>query len=379
MNLNLRTFSQMIEDMGAALQGSATALIDISVGSVARALFEANASIGLWMQWLILQVLQTTRAATSTGPDLDSWMADFGLQRLPATQSTGSVTFSRFSSALPANIPVGTSVKTSDGSVSFSVVENTAASTWNAVVSAYELPAGVSSADVTVMCAVAGTVGNVMAGTIATIASSLPGVDQVTNASPFTDALDAESDQALRTRFHGYLAGLSRATLSSVTNAVANVQQGLSVRLQENTATDGSPRPGTFTVTIDDGSGYPPSSLLANVATAIEAVRPIGTMFSVVPPQVVSVTVACNVTLSVSASPAASTSDAVSLGIANYLNGLPIGRTASITRIAQCIYKAVPTVENVSGILLNGSTSDIVPAAMSVIKAGNVVVNVNAG
>src|SRR5471030_63915 len=108
MNLRLKAFSQLIEDMGAALQSSATNLIDVSVGSVVRAIFEANASVVLWLQWLILQVLQTTRAATSTGIDLDSWMSDFGLARLPAISSSGIVTFSRFASNLPATIPVAT-------------------------------------------------------------------------------------------------------------------------------------------------------------------------------------------------------------------------------------------------------------------------------
>src|ERR1700722_5978208 len=126
MNLNLKAFSQLVEDMGAALQSSASNLIDVSVGSVVRAIFEANASVVLWIQWLILQVLQTTRASTSTGSDLDSWMLDFGLSRLPAVPSTGIVTFSRFAPNLAATIPVGSIVKTSDGSLSFSVTADDA-------------------------------------------------------------------------------------------------------------------------------------------------------------------------------------------------------------------------------------------------------------
>src|ERR1700722_16790370 len=111
MNLNLKAFSQLVEDMGAALQSSASTLIDVSVGSVVRAIFEANASVVLWLQWLVLQVLQTTRASTSIGGDLDTWMADFGLTRLPAVAATGIVTLSRFTPTLAATIPIGTSFK----------------------------------------------------------------------------------------------------------------------------------------------------------------------------------------------------------------------------------------------------------------------------
>ena len=58
MQLSLKTFSQLIEDMGAALQGSATSLVDVSVGSVIRAIFEANASVG-------------SLAAMARAPDLE--------------------------------------------------------------------------------------------------------------------------------------------------------------------------------------------------------------------------------------------------------------------------------------------------------------------
>src|SRR3978361_401119 len=94
MNLNLKAFSQLVEDMGAALQSSASNLIDVSVGSIVRAIFEANASVVLWLQWLIIRVLQSTRASTSSGPDLDSWMLDFGSTRLPAIPATVDTTFS---------------------------------------------------------------------------------------------------------------------------------------------------------------------------------------------------------------------------------------------------------------------------------------------
>ena len=107
MQLQLQTFSRLVSAAAAAVQGSAKQLIDLTVGSTLRALLEASASVGLWMQWLILQVMQMTRAATSTGADLDSWVADFGVTRLPAVATTGSVTFSRFTPTNSALVPLG--------------------------------------------------------------------------------------------------------------------------------------------------------------------------------------------------------------------------------------------------------------------------------
>ena len=79
MQLPLQDFTTLVRNQAAAVAASARTLIDLSVGSVLRAALEANASVGLWMQWLIVEVLATTRAATSQGADLDSWVADFRL------------------------------------------------------------------------------------------------------------------------------------------------------------------------------------------------------------------------------------------------------------------------------------------------------------
>ena len=282
MNLSLKGFTQLVEDMSAALQSSATALVDVSVGSVIRAIFEANASVVLWLQWLVLQVLQTTRASTSTGADLDSWMADFGLSRLPASASTGIVTFSRFSPNLAATIPVGSIVKTSDGLLSFAVAQEDTLSTWQPAVSAYVIPGGVISIDLPVICTTSGAAGNVLAGTINVIAASLPGTDLVNNAGPLINGADAETDQEFRDRFQGYLASRSRATLGAIQNAIAGVRQGLNVAIQQNTGLGGAPQIGAFLVIVDDGTGYPAADLLANIAAAVDAVRPIGTTFAVV-------------------------------------------------------------------------------------------------
>jgi hypothetical protein len=378
MNLSLKGFTQLIQDMSAALQSSATTLVDVSVGSVVRAIFEANASVVLWLQWLVLQVLQTTRASTSTGSDLDSWMADFGLSRLAAVPSNGIVTFSRFVSNLAATIPVGSLVKTADGSLSFSVTEDDTLSIWQPASSGYVIPSGVASAAVPITCTTPGSIGNVLAGTINVIATALPGIDQVNNVDPLSDGADAETDQSFRSRFQGFLASQSRATLGAVQNAIGSVQQGLDFIVEQNTGIGGTPQVGAFLVVVDDGSGYPSTALLSNVATAVDAVRPIGTTFAVVAPQVLTVNVSLTAAF-------ASTGDAT-LGIPNiqnyvatYLNSLPIGSTASITRVAQNAYLTGPSLINITSIELNGGAVDVVPAALTVIKAGQVVVTTNGG
>jgi uncharacterized phage protein gp47/JayE len=376
MNLNLKAFSQLVEDMGAALQSSASSLVDVSVGSVIRAIFEANASVVLWLQWLILQVLQTTRASTSNGADLDTWMLDFGQSRLPALASTGMVTFSRYVTSLSASVPVGTTIKTTDGLLTFSVTADQTLSIWVASASSYVLPSGVGSADLPVVCTVGGSAGNVLAGTVTVISASLPGIDQVNNVNPLTNGADPESDTALRNRFQSFLASRSRATLVAVQNAIANVQQGLNVAISENTASDGTVQVGAFLVIVDDGTGYPASTLIANVAAAVDLVRPIGTSFAVLPPQVLTVGVSLTAILS-SLATASLCALSIQDYVANYLNTLPIGVGASVTRVAQNAYFGGSQIVNITAVLLNGLPADVAVPSGTVIKAGSIVVTTN--
>ena len=71
MALTTKDFSTIVSDMVTAIQGAAAVLVDLTIGSILRATVEANAAVVLWLQGLILQLLATTRAATSNATDLD--------------------------------------------------------------------------------------------------------------------------------------------------------------------------------------------------------------------------------------------------------------------------------------------------------------------
>jgi uncharacterized phage protein gp47/JayE len=374
MQLRLRTFNTLVESMAVAVQASATQLLDLTVGSTLRAVLEANASVGLWMQWLILLVLRTTRAATSTGEDLDSWMADLTLTRLPAVNATGVVTFSRITPTLAALVPVGTLVRSADGTQTFSVLGDAANPAWSGTSNGYAVASGLASLDLPVAALVPGTAGNVQAGTIALLASAVPGIDSVYNASAFLNGLDAESDQAFRSRFRNFIASRSRATPAAVAYAITSIQQGLNYSIQENTDPTGQPSLGQFVVTIDDGSGSPSSALLSTVQAAIEAVRPIGSLFSVHPPYVVAADVSMLITVA-SGTVKAPIQAMVGNALRDYINSLPIGSGLALTKLAQIAYSANPSVINVSALLINSASDDLPAVPTSVIKTGTVAVN----
>ena len=374
MQLSLQTFLTLVQGMAATVQAAASQILDLTVGSTMRALLEASASVALWMQWLILLVLQMTRAATSSGADLDSWMADFSLTRLPASPASGTVTFSRYNTGATALVPVGTLVKTIDGSQTFAVAADSSVSGWNQQLNGYVLGIGVASLDAPVIAQTPGSVGNVLANTITVLAAALAGIDYVTNAVAFVNGVDAESDAAFRLRFQNFLASCSRATIASVEYAIGTVQQGLSYVIQENENPLGQFQLGNFVVFIDDGSGYPSNSLLSAVQQAINDVRPVGSTFAVFPPTVTQVDVSLSV-VAVNGINIASVAPQIVAAIQDYINALPVGASLPASRVIQVAYDTSPNVANVTNVLLNNQASDIAISPSGVAMAGAIVVS----
>lgn len=379
--LPLQTFTALVQQFAAVAQGAATALLDFTVGSISRALAEGCASIALWLQWIAVQILQMTRAATSQGSALDSWMADFSLTRLPAVAATGPVAFSRFTPSSSALVPVRAQVKTADGSRIFAVVVDTTNSLWSAAQNGFLIPAGTVSGTCTVQDVTTdasgalsvGAAGNIAAGTISLLASAIPGIDTVTNPVAFTNGINAESDAAFRARFANYIQTRSLATDGAVAYAIQSVQSSLQFTIQENEA-GGSYQPGNFVVTVDDGSGNPPSSLLSAVYTAINAVRPVGSTFSVQGPG----DLVGNIAFTLTTNPTSNKPNLIgpiTTAIDAYIDTLPVGATLAFTRLAAVIYGVDPSIVNVTSLEINGGTADIVPTQSQVVKAGTVVIS----
>lgn len=373
MLLPLNGFSALVQQMSAAVQGGAQQLIDLSVGSVLRALLEASASVALWMQWLILQVLSVTRAATSNGADLDTWMADYSLLRLPGAQANGIVTFARYTIGLGTFIPVGTVVRTIDGTQSFAVVASASSVAVNGM-TGYSLPAQLAAIDVPVQAVLAGSAGNVLAGAIGVLNAAIPGVDTVSNAAACAGGFDQESDASFRSRFQAYINSRSLATALALSNAIQAVQQGLRFSIVENQDGSGNAMPGHFVVAVDDGTGVPPAVLLSNVQQAVEQVRPLGSTYAVTPPVVVSATVQMSLETSNPLTKPAVAS-AVQQAVLAWIAGLPMGGTLAVSKIDALAHGADPSVVSVMGSTINGLAADLSAPVNGVIIARSITVN----
>ncbi|MDE1896273.1 MAG: baseplate J/gp47 family protein [Rhodospirillales bacterium] len=374
MKLSLQNFSTLVEGMAASVQGAATTLLDLTVGSVLRAILEANASLALWLQWLIVQVLSTTRLATSSGADCDSFGADFGFARLPAVTASGQVVFSRFTPSLQALIPVGSLISTATNTQSFLIIADPTNPAYSAAQNGYVLAANIASVNVPVVAATAGAAGNVQPGAISLLSSAIAGVDTVSNMAALTGGLDAESDTAFKARFGTYLAGLSKATNTAIGNAISAIMQGLSYSVVENVDQAGDAQMGHFVVTVDDGTGDPSANLLATVQQAVDAIRPVGTSFAVQGPVVTLANISMTLMTDAPADHAQAVA-AVATAIEAYVGALPVGGALSYTRLAQLAYDGASTVTNISGLLLNGATADLNPGSFGAVRAGVITVS----
>ena len=370
MQLQLQDFTTLVRNMAATIQGGAKVALDLTTGSVLRAILEANASVALWLQWLAVQILATTRAATSSGPDLDTWVADFGLARLPGQAAATTVTFFRYTPGIAATIPIGAQIKTGDTSVTFTVIADPTNPAYNSA--GYSLPALASQLTVPAQAATPGLSGNVGAGAISLLSTAMPGIDTVTNSAGAAGGMDAESDDALRARFGNFIDSRARATPAAIAFAIQSLQQGLDHVLTENADPSGTFRPGYFTVTVDDGSGYPPSTTLASVAAALEAIRPVGTQLAVQPPTVFPANI--TLTLTTAGTTQATAQTAVAAAITAYVSSLPIGAALPLSRLAALAYAAHPSVTNVANAGINGA-GDLVPPPTGIIRPGTVTVS----
>lgn len=357
----------------AAVQSAASAIVDSSEGSITLAIGQAVSGAALWLQAQIAQVLSLTRASTSTGTDLDSWMADWFFERLPAVAATTNETFTRFTPTGPASVGVGALVSTGPGGQQYIVTADPTNAAYNATLQAYVIADSVASVTVPIAATVAGSAANVLANTITSFVQPIVGFDTCTNAQPVTNGIDAESDASFQARFQQYIQGLRRGTVAAIRAAVLSVQQGLTCVPLENVDPDGTVDDGFVTVIVDDGTGSPPLALQTACGLQVDAVRAAGIRFAVIGPTVLSVTIALTV-VSADTSKHAADTLAAENAILNYVNALLAGATLVWSRLYQLAFDSSPNITSVTGITINSDVLDIVPTSTQVIKTTSVSV-----
>jgi uncharacterized phage protein gp47/JayE len=359
MTVETQTYDELVSNQITAIQAQ-NGQIQFPVGSVELAIVQANAGLGLWMQAIVLQLLAQTRAASCVGTQLDSFFNQFNFYRNLANTSSGQVIFSRNTSTNQALVPVGSLVQTQAPSIQFSVYADDTNSNYNPTLMAYVLAPTISSISIPVVCTKTGIIGNVNAGAIIQIASPIVGIDAVNNPSPLTNGYAQESDSSYLSRFVPYINSLSLGTILALETAITNGTPQIFYNILPNKNISDLSDPGFVTIIIDDGSGSPPTSLINLISQKIGATIAAGITYGVYPVSVLT----ANFTFTLTLDSSYIQSDIITLiqnNIGIYISSLEIGQTVVITKIYQIIYNSSAAVLDVTGLLINGISSDLVP------------------
>ena len=403
--LTLQQIQQAITTGYNAQAESTGALVaDTGPGSSLGPAFNSVAFAIFQQQQQILYVATISRLNTipanvngTPNPDVDSFVAPFGFTRLGASAASGTVTFSTPSAvATQIVIPVGAIVQT-PGGLQFIVVAG--GSNYNASLNGYPITIGNSSVNVSVQCLTTGNLGNVQAGQITQLYGGISGtqvptpVNAVTNVAAFTNAVNFESDAALKARFTaGISTGRNSGTSFGVVAAALGTYPGLLVSYGDRINADGSTHNAYFTlvVAISGQGSTVSSSITGNVVAALEGgpfgipppARPAGISYQVIAPTnsttitgSASLTLVngSNPTVVIAAAQSAINSYISGIGLVPYVTPTNVSlllTLASYTKVAAILW-GIPGIANVDNLVINGGTSDITAPFAQILVPGS--------
>lgn len=377
MPLPIRTDKELLSSQVTAMQSAAGSILDFSVGSDYRAIIESNMGNSLWLQALISSLLSVTRLLTCSGVDVDTFVGDFGLKRRPGTSSFGLATFSRNTTGTVVYIPVGTKVLSRVNGITYSVQKDTTNTNWDIVHESYVLNLSIYAIDVPIKADSVGVITNCLANQITTISGVLPGVDAVTNAQPFVNGTNQQSDQSLKDEFILYLASLSRAVKQAIQYAVSIVPGVVRYKVVENKTILGATQLGFFYVVIDDGSGAASSDLLGNVSVSVEAYRGLTIQYAVYDPVPFPISITAHV-FNENLNDETEIHDKVVAALENYITAQKFDALFAYSRVPSIIYGADNRITDVTSYTLNGGILDIQLTGREIMTVGTINIIMNA-
>lgn len=293
--------------------------------------------------------------ATMYGAYLDLRASEWGLERKPATQATGTLTLMGTAGVV---IPAGTRFRTKSG-IEFELVTDAgidAGGTGTGGIRAVE----------------AGTTGNVMAGAITEIPVAIQGLQSVMNNEATTGGVDIESDDVLRERL---LERMSRpATSGNIyhyiqwAKAVPGVGDARVVPIWNG--------PGTVKVILLDNNRQPASAeLVAEVVSYIEAERPIGATVTVVSATGVDISITATIEYDAGLYTLEEITTEVEQAITAHLAQVAFRQGYVSYAKLGAVLMGIDGLTDYSGLLVNGGTANIVLADDEVPILGEVILN----
>jgi uncharacterized phage protein gp47/JayE len=261
MSFDRKSAESIVNDMVAWMRGCTTKITDFRVGSKTRTILEAVAIV---IEERTDKIFRSIRELIET-----NIYSIFSFDRIPATYATGTVTFSRVDVADQNYVILAGTMLLSQ------------ASQYNAPLKYYVstdaiIAVGTTSVDVGVVCATAGTIGNVASGSLNMFVQKPTGIDAVNNSLDFITGSEEETSEAQKARFQEFLQAQSRGVLQSIEYGarLANVVDTGTGLITEKVvlataSEDLVNKPAQVDLHIWNGSGVASANLLASVTKTL--------------------------------------------------------------------------------------------------------------
>jgi uncharacterized phage protein gp47/JayE len=371
MALPTQTFSQFVTSMQNAILTNTQKITNLASGSIMQATIQAVSGVLIALQLLIVHVFNSNRLASSTGTDVDSFLNDYGLKRPQATFAKTTLVLTRATTGIELDVAMNSVVQTPGSGIQFSPALDYNQASFDPVRGFYYFTPSQATISITIEALVAGTSGNVAAGTLTQIVAGFSGVNSVTNPAAVTNAQDAASDPVAKALFPSYIAGLPSACVDAWENAIKSQGQNVTYQLIEYLTFSGAAFVSGVTVVVDDGSGNASTPFLNGVYAAVDAIRAAGVQFAVYKPTNVTINIDVRISVASGASLLAAQAN-VTAALHAYINTLGVGVNATYVDIANVI-QGVSGVFSYTMLTVNGGTTDVTILQTQLAQIGTVL------
>lgn len=350
MGLTMKSFQDILKGMVDWTAQNSSKLIDFSVGSVIRTLYEAVATE---IEELYFRMYQNFQWAIE-----NSIYESFGFSKLPATEAYGDLKLT-FTGELPValEIPEGTRFMAS-------LPNNT--TLYYETRQDYIIPMGSSEAVIRVYCTVPGTIGNVAANTITRMVNPIQYVSTVTNEQRFITGKDEETDSARRARFANYVQTRSRGTKKALEYGVLEIPQVSGVYVDDSQI-------GIVRIYAHDAAGDLPDDVKNQIIQNIENYRPAGIPVIVLPTVKILQDVEVNLELDTLYNNG-NFIQYIKDSIENYLNSFSTSEDLLLSDLNAFI-RSIDTI-GIKNCTIITPSKDVIVENYQVIRSGTVTVNV---
>lgn len=320
---------------------------DFSVGSAARALYEAF-SIELEQYYVLTR--ENMAEAIEQGV-----YSSFSFDRKKAIKSYGNVQVT-FHNSTQTDMILSRGSRFSSSLAAYPQIYVTQVD--------YIIPKGSIMAEFEVHCTTAGTVGNIPANVLDIMQSPIANVRTVNNPAAFQTGQDQEPLEEQRSRFASFIKSLSRGTVPAIEYGARTVDEVSGVFIEEET--------GRINVYAHDRNGNLPDAVKTKIETAMFEYRPAGIPVRIYPVTRRAIDVNVTVTLTNKAAVTETFKTRIAEEISRYLNNMKTSQSLVLSDLSSVIkYLDRQLVYDVQ---FTNLSSNVNLMGSEVIRAGTVTV-----